>query len=58
MSSAYLRTLSLRDDSVDITNALNGFMAERQAAVDLQNEALNNYDQEMLAIGDVKEDDG
>lgn len=55
MSSTLDRTMSLREDAEDITNSLNDFFAERQAAIDLQNEAWHNYDQELLEIGEVQD---
>jgi hypothetical protein len=58
MSEAYMQTLSLKADSEDITNSLNSFFAERQAATERQNEALNAYDQELLDIGEYQEEDG
>ncbi len=51
------RAASLKRESEDITNSLNAFFAERQAAIDAQNLAMDNYDLEMLAIGDVAEED-
>ena len=48
---------SLRADSEDITNSLNDFFAQRQAAINLQHEALNNYDLEILRIGEFKDPD-
>lgn len=57
MSSTYRQTMSLREDAEDITNSLNDFFSQRQGAIDLQNEAWNNYDKEMLEIGEVVDDE-
>ena len=51
------RTASLKKESEEITSSLNSFFAERQAAIDAQHLAMDNYDLEMLAIGDVVEED-
>lgn len=57
MSSTLQQTMSLRADAEDITNSLNNFFTERQAAIELQNEAWHNYDLELLEIGEVEEED-
>ena len=41
----------LKQDSEDISRALDEFLAERNAATKMQRDALDNYDQEIANIG-------
>ena len=47
---------SLQRDSDDITNSLNVFFSQRQAAVDAQQRAMEDYELELFRIGNVEEE--
>ncbi len=47
----------LKQDSEDISRALDEFLAERNAATKMQRDALDNYDQEIANIGVIEGED-
>ena len=44
----------LKQDSEEISRALDEFLAERNAATKMQRDALENYDQEIANIGFIE----